>query len=120
MFYDQKRIYMILKGIGLLIVALITWYSIVSITDGVLSQRYGLGQTSFGEKFILDLTGRALIYEIDLNIFFDHILTGVGPGQAKDLRQVYGYGKRVAAHTEYSRMLAEHGILGLFSLFILF
>ena len=56
--------------------------------------------------------------KIDLNIFFDHIFTGVGPGQATDLREVYGYGKSVVAHTEYSRMLAEHGILGLFSLLI--
>ena len=31
----------------------------------------------------------------------------------------YGYGKVVAAHTEFSRMLAEHGLLGLFSLSLL-
>ena len=82
-------------------------------------QRYGFGNSAFGERFILDLTGRALIYEIDLNIFIDHIFTGVGPGQATELREVYGYGKQVATHTEYSRMLAEHGLLGLFSLLIL-
>ena len=56
---------------------------------------------------------------IDINIFHDNVFTGVGPGQAFKLRKEYGYGKQVAAHTEYSRMLAEHGILGLISLIIL-
>ena len=107
------------KGLGLLAVALFAWFSISSITDGVISQRYGFSSASYGEKFMLDLSGRTRIYEIDLAIFRDHIITGVGPGQADELRHKYGYGKRISAHTEYSRMLAEHGFFGLFSLFIL-
>jgi len=118
-FHDQKKIHMISKSIGIIIISVIVWISIVSITDGVIIQRYGLGGSGFGEKMVLDLTGRAKIYKIDLNIFNDHIFTGVGPGQASKLREIYGYGKQVAAHTEYSRMLAEHGILGLLSLLIL-
>ena len=82
-------------------------------------QRYGFGKSEYGESFVLDLTGRAEIYNIDLDIFSEHYITGVGPGQAEELRERYGYGKGVSAHTEYSRMLAEHGILGLFSLLIL-
>ena len=35
------------------------------------------------------------------------------------MREVYGYGKNVAAHIEYSRMLAEHGVFGLASLMLL-
>ena len=119
LFYDQKKYYMILKGSGFLVASVIAWVIIVSITDGIISQRYGLGKNEYGERLILDFTGRALIYEIDLNIFYDNIFTGVGPGQAAELRRLYGYGKQVIAHTEYSRMLAEHGILGLFSLLML-
>jgi len=89
------------------------------LTDGVITQRYGLDRNEYGDRFILDLTGRAEIYKIDLEIFIDHIFTGVGPGQAKELREQYGYGQKVAAHTEYSRMLAEHGLLGLLSFLIL-
>ena len=107
------------KGLGLLAVASLAWFSIASITDGVISQRYGFSSASYGEKFLLDLSGRTRIYEIDLDIFFDHIITGVGPGQADELRHKYGYNKRISAHTEYSRLLAEHGFFGLFSLFIL-
>jgi len=118
-FHGQKKMYMISKSFGIFLISAIVWISIVSLTDGIIMQRYGFGGGDSGEKFILDLTGRGLIYKIDLNIFFDHIFSGVGPGQATKLREIYGYGKQVVAHTEYSRMLAEHGILGLFSLLML-
>jgi len=118
-FHGQKKIYMISKSLGIFIISVIVWISIVSVTDGIILQRYGFGTSEYGTRFILDLTGRAMIYKIDLNIFFDHIFTGVGPGQATKLREIYGYGKQVVAHTEYSRMLAEHGILGLLSLLML-
>ena len=118
-FHDQKKIYMISKSIGIIIISVIVWIAIVSVTDGVIMERYGFVESGFGEKMVLDLTGRVKIYKIDLNIFYDHFFTGVGPGQATELRELYGYGKQVIAHTEYSRMLAEHGILGLFSLLML-
>ena len=54
-----------------------------------------------------------------LEIFYKNLLRGVGPGQAPNLRYLLGYNQVAAAHTEFSRMLAEHGILGLFSLFLL-
>ena len=117
-FHDQKTTYMLSKSFGLFIIAISIWIAMVSITDGVILQRYGFGNSEYGERVMLDLTGRALIYGIDLNIFYDHIIAGVGPGQANNLRHAYGY-KKAAAHTEYSRMLAEHGLLGLFALIIL-
>jgi O-antigen ligase len=118
-FRKQKKILILRNGIGLVFVALISWYIIVSITDGVISQRYGIGKTAYSEKLFIDFTGRLEIYSIDLSIFSDNFLTGVGPGQANALREVYGYGKNVAAHIEYSRMLAEHGVFGLVSLMLL-
>ncbi len=48
------------------------------------------------------------------------MITGVGPGSANKLREQYGYTKVAAAHTEYTRMLAEHGLLGLLSMILLF
>jgi len=118
-FHDQKKLQIISKGFGIFTVSIIVWMAIVSLTDGVIMQRYGIGKSEYGDRFILDLTGRAQIYKIDLEIFIDHIFTGVGPGQANELREKYGYGKKVSAHTEYSRMLAEHGLLGLLSFLIL-
>ena len=47
--------------------------------------------------------------------FYDNLLFGVGPGQANQLRKDYGYGKFVTAHSEFTRLLSEHGVLGLLS-----
>ena len=56
---------------------------------------------------------------VPLEIFSDNVLTGVGPGGARELRARYGYGKIVAAHSEFTRALAEHGLFGLLGLFAL-
>ncbi len=118
-FHNEKKMQMVLKSFSLILILIASWFFVASATDGVIIERYGLGRAEHGQKFFLDLTGRAELYAIDLEIFFDNIFTGVGPGQSAQLRKLYGYTKKVAAHTEYSRMLAEHGILGLFSLIIL-
>jgi hypothetical protein len=38
----------------------------------------------------------------------------------KFFRQSYGYSVKVAAHNEFSRMLAEHGLFGVMGILILF
>ena len=118
-FNNQNKIYMISKITITMLVVLMSWYFIVTLTDGVLTQRYGIGSVSYGERLFIDFTGRIEIYKIDFEIFKNNFFSGVGPGYATELRQKYGYGKIVAAHVEYSRMLAEHGIFGLISLIIL-
>jgi O-antigen ligase len=63
-------------------------------------------------------TGRDELIRQDINIFANNPLLGVGPGAARELRQtatLHG----VNAHTEFSRMLAEHGIFGLGSVLVL-
>ena len=118
-FNNQNKIYMISKITITMLVVLMSWYFIVTLTDGVLTQRYGIGSVSYGERLFIDFTGRIEIYKIDFEIFKNNFFSGVGPGHATELRQKYGYGKIVAAHVEYSRMLAEHGMFGLISLIIL-
>ena len=119
LFHDQKRILIFIKGIGILFIIIISWFVIAEITNGVINKRYGLGDTTYTEKLFGDLTGRTELYKIDFLIFSDNIFTGIGPGQANLKRMDYGYGSSAAAHTEYSRMLSEHGLPGLVSLFIL-
>ena len=118
-FNNQNKIYMISKITITMLVVLMSWYFIVTLTDGVITQRYGIGSVSYGERLFIDFTGRIEIYKIDFEIFKNNFFSGVGPGHATELRQKYGYGKIVAAHVEYSRMLAEHGMFGLISLIIL-
>lgn len=59
-------------------------------------------------------TGRNNIAEGDIAIFGTHPLFGVGSGRAPELRT--GEGEHLdsaAAHTEFTRLLAEHGVFGL-------
>ena len=76
-------------------------------TQGRLSERY----TS------LDSSGRTQLAVSDLAIFADAPLIGVGPGMGPALRLKRGH--LGAAHTEFTRLLAEHGLLGATSLLIL-
>jgi hypothetical protein len=69
-------------------------------TSGKLAERY----TN------LDPSNRGKMASFDLQIFADHPVLGVGPGVASGLRTELGHGG--AAHTEYTRLLAEHGALG--------
>jgi O-antigen ligase len=64
-------------------------------------------------------TGRTEIMKTDLALWRDNPVFGVGPGAGKHTREEYGF-KAAAAHTEQTRLLAEHGLLGLGSLLLLF
>ncbi len=66
----------------------------------------------------LNLTGREEIARSDIQIWLDNPILGIGPGMSKYGRLPY-YQHLAAAHTEYTRMLAEHGSAGLLSLLIL-
>src|SRR5690606_14266869 len=57
------------------------------------------------------LTGRDVLMRSDLRIWWEHPLIGVGPGRAAAER-VEMMGRAAAAHTEFTRLLAEHGLLG--------
>lgn len=64
------------------------------------------------------LSNRDQIALSDLQLFLSHPILGVGPGMGTELRQSM-LGVKVAAHTEFTRILAEHGLAGVVSLFAL-
>jgi hypothetical protein len=79
-----------------------------SFTGGALSARY--------QK--KGLTGRDEIARSDLELWARNPIFGVGPGVGYTARtEELGY--RSAAHTEFSRLLSEHGSLGLIALLLL-
>lgn len=55
-------------------------------------------------------TARADLIESDFRIFLEKPLFGVGVGEAPDYRKKFVYG--AASHTEFSRLISEHGIFG--------
>lgn len=66
----------------------------------------------------LETTGRDEMASAELDLFLAHPLLGVGPGGGGHARGI-GILTSAAAHTEYTRMLGEHGVLGLVSLLIM-
>tara|TARA_B100000287_G_scaffold434228_1_gene498126 strand:+ start:19 stop:915 length:897 start_codon:yes stop_codon:yes gene_type:complete len=109
---------------GLAIVILIsTWVLIQDLSSGTIALRY-LGETPTtisGDK-IRSLntitTGRYAVFLADLNLWYDNIIFGTGTGYSQFLR---GNGlDGIAAHTELSRLLAEHGIFGFLIVVLMF
>lgn len=115
MFYKYLRT--IILGIPLI---LLTLYSVNLITDGKLLLRYQ-GETTgtlLGNKEITInnfTTGRYDIFIGDIEIFLNNPIFGVGVNQSRYIRNS---NEGVVAHVEVSRLLAEHGILGLVIFFI--
>lgn len=77
-------------------------------TGGALQERYS--STSGGL--------RKTIVEEELDIWRDNPLLGVGPGMSKYYRSDM-LGFEVASHTEFTRLMSEHGTLGLLALLVL-
>jgi hypothetical protein len=63
------------------------------------------------------LAGRAEIMDADLKIMAEHPILGIGAGRATGERARFFKG--FAAHTEFTRLLAEHGSLGCVALVLL-
>jgi len=74
-------------------------------TGGGLQERFEDTQT----------THRAEIVGSDVDIFLEHPIFGVGVGSAYSERQEF-LGFKAASHTEFSRLISEHGMFGLFAI----
>lgn len=92
-----------------------------SITGGMLLLRY-MGETQgtltgTADKSLDKITSnRAGLFVKDIELFTEYPLMGVGVGASTYLRSDF---KGYAPHIELSRLLAEHGILGMI-IFLLF
>jgi O-antigen ligase len=85
-----------------LVAAFAIYPALDRMTDNKLSERYA--DTSS--------TGRDEIVTADLRVWGKNWLFGTGVGQSTLARADFGM-ELYNAHTEYSRLLAEHGLLGL-------
>jgi len=74
-------------------------------TGGTLTDRYSEEST----------TGRTELIEEDIAFWTENPIFGVGVGKLKESRES---GQR-AAHTEFSRVLGEHGLFGVVALIVL-
>lgn len=105
--------------LAFIVIGGLTFVQVNDLAGNKLLQRY-MGETPAtlsgqSEKTWKKITsGRSDLILADFQIFYEYPLFGVGPGGGKFLRYKYGGPKEAAAHTEFTRLLSEHGLGGLF------
>jgi hypothetical protein len=93
------------------------WSYSVGVTGGQIENRY-LGKSARGKEG-KDLTsGRFSIFNADYGIFLENPVLGAGVGMGKFIRE-RKFGYLAASHSEFSRLMAEHGSLGIAFLLLL-
>ncbi|MCB9276507.1 MAG: O-antigen ligase family protein [Lewinellaceae bacterium] len=117
--YSMRKI-MLPALLGILLIT--SFFVVNNITQGALLDRYegetyatkhGFEEVSFAKA----TSGRFEIVLTDFAMWHDHPLFGVGVGISNVLRPDYGVNN--ISHTEQTRLLSEHGLLGLFVLLII-
>ncbi|MBL8132711.1 MAG: O-antigen ligase family protein [Anaerolineae bacterium] len=92
---------------GVALFSAIIFPSLDNTTQGRMASRFSAESTDE------DLTThRARLIQQEIQVFLKYPITGVGVGQGKAVRDAE-FDFLSSSHTEYTRLLAEHGILGL-------
>jgi hypothetical protein len=89
-------------SVVVLIFAVVIFPYLNRFTGGALEERFQDSET----------TGRVEIADADLNIFLEHPFLGVGVGNAYRAREKFLNSESAVSHTEYSRVIEEHGACG--------
>jgi len=102
----------------LAIAMMATWGYTSFQTGGLIDKRYA-NQDAAGRKKESRFTGREEIATSEIETFLKNPVFGVGVGKGTEVRLAEtGFG--VLSHDEITRMMAEHGSLGIMGLLILF
>jgi len=103
-----------------LIVIYTLWSVINSYTDNSISRRYEstVTESNEGAGQAGHYTERLKIAELDIAAFRAHPILGNGPEGASRFRSL-NYNNALTAHTEYTRLLGDHGSLGAIALLIM-
>jgi len=116
-----KPVKAILTAIPVFIILAVTFTYANKVTGGLLSKRYQ-GETpgtlaGRKEKTLNVFTSNRLqIFKDDLKLWKEHPILGVGVGASRYLRDE---SKDFLSHIEISRLLSEHGAMGLLYVLIL-
>ncbi|MGB3590088.1 MAG: O-antigen ligase family protein [Nonlabens sp.] len=86
-------------------------------TGGIIENRYTNKDINGREKTDVS-AGRSDINQLEIQAFLENPLLGIGSGQSKYYRLERG-GEQAASHNEITRLLAEHGSLGVLILIFL-
>jgi hypothetical protein len=97
---------------------MVTWTYTSFQTGGLINKRYA-NEDAQGREKASKFTGRGDIAATEIDMFLDNPVFGVGVAKGAEVREVET-GQFAASHDEITRMLAEHGSLGIIGLLILF
>lgn len=114
----EGRSKMLVVFIFTILASLSVWIYSSYQTSGLIDKRYA-NQDALGREKESKLSGREELIKTEIQMFVDHPFLGIGVGKNKEYRQELT-GIDLATHNEITRMLAEHGILGVINLLILF
>lgn len=95
-----------------------TWTYTSLQTGGLINKRYA-NQDASGRVKESQFTGREDVAQDEINTFLKNPIFGAGVGKGAEIRK-NETGVTVLSHDEITRMLAEHGSLGILALLILF
>lgn len=101
----KARVFMVI----LLFAGLLIAPYLVSLTEGAIYQRYKNTST----------TGRTELILEEFRLFINNPILGVGPGNSFESRRQFSEVNILASHTEFTRILSEHGMFGLVALIML-
>lgn len=96
---------------------ILAWGFTSLVTNGLIDKRYANEDAAGRAKEDLS-TGRSELITIELEAFLENPIAGIGAGQVKYYRAAKD-GIVAASHNETSRLLSEHGSIGIFSLLVL-
>lgn len=114
--YRQKQQIVGLLSL-LLLTGFLTWWISLNQTSGLIENRYTNTDKIGREKEDIS-TGRIDLFVHEIQGFLEHPFLGVGASGMKQER-LEDEGRVVASHNEVSRLLSEHGMLGIIILLLL-
>jgi len=94
------------------------WLYTSNVTGGMIDNRYAGKNTKGVQKKDVS-SGRGDIINEQLDSFYESPIFGIGVGNGKFKRLASGKHITAASHNEVSRLIEEHGLLGIIALFIL-
>ena len=106
-----------LKILLLSLALLLSWFFTLAQTGGLILNRYA-NQDAAGRLKDDITTGRVELVETELEGFYRNPILGLGVGKGYDFREKK-LGIEIASHSEVSRLLSEHGMLGVIAILIL-
>lgn len=113
----RQKNFIITSFVSLVIISAVIWVVSSDQTNGLIDKRY-TNQDKIGREKKDVSAGRVDLFVGELKGFVNEPFLGVGASGMKEQRLVT-IGRVIATHNELSRLLSEHGILGIIVLLIL-